>query len=238
MEVAIGRRLFFLALVVALCASALIAIAILIFGEFDDTSARILVTTALIGLYSLISLPGGVLLDRGLHVTLAWTVIALAAVGFVLAMALTWGDVDSETTWKLAGSVTSAAGAFSQTATATSRRRDTDTTGVEILYVLSIGAVFLLAVLIVTAIWQEVEDQAYYRFLGAVAVVNVLLVLLQPAARRLGGAPRPTRPQPLRGDAYQLVFTLKGIPARRAVEEARLALERGGAKVENVERLP
>jgi hypothetical protein len=236
-EVSVGKRLFVLALVVALCTSALIAIAILLFGEFDDTSARILVTTALIGLYSLISLPGGVLLDQGRQALLAWTVVALAAIGFVLAMTLTWGDVDSETTWKLAGSVTAAAGAFSQTATATSRRRETDTAGVGVLYVLSIGAVFLLATLIVAAIWQEVEDQAYYRFLGAVAVINVLLVLLQPMSRRLPGAPRPARPERPRGDAYQLVFTLKGVPAQRAVEEAKLALERGGARVENVQRL-
>jgi hypothetical protein len=34
-----------------------------------------------------------------------------------------------------------------------------------------------------------------------------------------------------------LVFTLRGTPAQRAVDEAVKALERGGAKVEDVERL-
>jgi hypothetical protein len=128
----IGKRLFGLTLVVALCTSAVIAIAILLFGEFDDTTARILATTGLIGLYSLLSLPGGVLLDQGRYAGLAWVVIALAATGFVLAMALVWGDVDSETTWRLAGSVTAFTGACSQTATATSRRRETDTPGVRL----------------------------------------------------------------------------------------------------------
>jgi hypothetical protein len=234
----IGKRLFGLAVVVALCTSALIAIAILLFGEFDDTTARILATTGLIGLYSLVSLPGGVLLDQGRYAGLAWVVIALAATGFVLAMALVWGDVDSETTWRLAGSVTSFAGGCSQTATATSRRRETDTPGVRLLYVLSNGVVFLLAAMIVAAIWEEIDDQAYYRFLGAVAVGNVLLVLLQPVLRRLRGAPAPPQQERPRGDTFRLVFTLKGIPARRAVDEAVKALERGGAQVENVERLP
>jgi hypothetical protein len=238
MGMAIGKRLFALVLVVALSASALIAIAILAFGEFDETQARILATTGLIGFYSLLSLPGGVLLDQGRTVSLAWTVIVLAVFSFVLAMNLTWGDVGDETMWKLAGSATAFTGAFSQTATATARRRETDTTGVRMLYLLSIWAVFLLAVLIVAAIWESIEDEGYYRFLGAVAVGNLLLVLLQPVARRLTGAPAAPRPERPSGDTYQLAFTLRGIPAQRAVEEARLALERGGVKVEKVERLP
>ena len=92
--------------------------------------------------------------------------------------------------------------------------------------------------MIVAAIWEEINDQAYYRFLGAVAVGNVLLVLLQPVLRRLRGAPAPSRQERPLGDTFRLVFTLKGIPARRAVDEAVKALERGGAHVENVERLP
>jgi hypothetical protein len=233
MEIAIGKRLFALVLVLALSASALLAIAILLFGEFDETQARILVTTGLIGFYSLLSLPGGVLLDQGRFAVLAWPVIVLAVFAFALALTLTWGDVDDDAMWKLAGSATAVTGAFSQTATTTSRRRDADATGVRLLYLLSICAVFLLAVLIVAAIWQRIEDEGYYRFLGAVAVGNLLLVLLQPVARRISGAPKP----PAHEGAYRLVFTLTGTPAQRAVEEAKLALERGGAKVEKVERL-
>jgi hypothetical protein len=232
-----GKRIFGLGLVGALCTSALIAIAILLFGEFDDTTARILATTGLIGFFSLVSLPGGVLLDQGRYAGLAWVVIALAAGGFLLAMTLVWGDEDDETVWRLAGSVAAVAGAFSQTATATSRRRETDTPGIGLLYGLSIGAVFLLAVMIVAAIWEGIEDEGYYRFLGAVAVANVLLVLLQPVSRRLGGA---TQPSPREGpprDTFRLVFTLRGIPAQRAIDEAVKALERDGAKVEDVERL-
>jgi hypothetical protein len=236
-DVAIGKRLFALVLVVALSTSALIAIAILVFGEFDETQARILATTGLIGFYSLLSLPGGVLLDQNRAVTLAWTVIVLAVFSFVLAMNLTWGDIGEDTMWKLAGSATAFTGACSQTATATSRRRETDTTGVRVLYLLSIWAVFLLAVLIVAAIWESIEDEGYYRFLGAVAVGNLLLVLLQPVSRRLSGVPKQ-RLEPAREGTYRLTFTLEGIPAHGAVEEARSALERGGAKVEKVERLP
>jgi hypothetical protein len=236
-DVAIGKRLFALVLVLALCTSALLAIGILLLGEFDETQARILVTTALLGFFSLLALPGGVLLDQGRFSALAWMAIGLAAFSFVVAMNLTWGDVESENLWQVAGSATAVTGAFSQAATVTSRRRDADTPGVAVLYLLSLGSVSLLALLILIALWEEVEGEGFYRFVGAVAVLNLLLVLLQPVARRLSGAPSAPRPERPSGATYQLAFTLRGIPEQRAVQEARLALERGGAKVEKVERL-
>ena len=237
MNLAIGKRLFGLVLVVALCASALLAIGILLLGEFDETQARILVTTGLIGFFSLLALPGGVLLDQDRHAALAWTLICLAVFSFVVAMNLTWGDADSDNLWRVAGSATAVTGAFSQAATATSRRRATDTPGVRTLYLLSLGAVSLLALLILNAIWNEVDDEGFYRFLGAVAVLNLLLVLLQPVARRLGRTPTAALSERARTDTQRLAFTLSGTPSEAAVEEARQALERGGATVERVERL-
>jgi hypothetical protein len=237
-DVTIGKRLFGLVLLFALCASALLAIGILLLGEFDETQARILVTTALIGFFSLLALPGGVLLDQGRLGALAWTLIGLAVFSFVIAMNLTWGDTDSDNLWRVAGSATAVTGAFSQAATSTSRRRAADTPGVRTLYLLSLGSVSLLAFLILTAIWQEIEDEGFYRFLGAVAVLNLLLVLLQPVARRLGRTSTAAPPERMRDDTQCLAFTLRGTPSEAAVEEARRALERGGATVEKVERLP
>jgi hypothetical protein len=237
-DIAIGKRLFALVLVCALCTSALLAIGILLLGEFDETQARILVTTGLIGFFSLLALPAGVLLDQGRHAYLAWTLIGLAAFSFVIAMNLTWGDVDSENLWRVAGSATAVTGAFSQAATTTSRRRATETPGVRTLYLLSLGAVSVLAFLILTAIWEEVDDAGFYRFLGAVAVLNLLLVLLQPVVRRLGRTSTPAPSALQREGPQRLAFTLSGKPSEAAVEEARRALERGGARVEKVERLP
>jgi hypothetical protein len=232
------KRLFGLVLVFALCTSALLAIGILLLGEFDETQARILVTTGLIGFFSLLALPGGILLDQGRLAALAWATIVLAAFSFVIAMNLTWGDSDSENLWKVAGSATAITGAFSQASTSTSRRRPTDTSSVRTLYLLSLGSVSLLAILILTAIWGEVDDEGFYRFLGAVAVLNLLLVLLQPVARRMGGTAVSAPAGRAREETYRLAFTLDGRPSEAAVEEARQALERGGAKVEDVVRLP
>jgi hypothetical protein len=237
MELTIGKRLFGLVLVVALCASAFLAVGILLFGEFDETQARILVTTALIGFFSLLALPGGVLLDQGRDLPLAWAAIGLAAVSFIVAMNLTWGDAESENLWKVAGSATAITGAFAQTATAMSRRRAVDPPSVVILFLLSVASVSLLALLILIAIWESVEDnEGFYRFLGAVAVINLLLVLLQPVARRIGRKPAAAPAEETRAGAYRLVFVLDAAPPEAAVEEARQALERGGVTVESVDQ--
>jgi hypothetical protein len=237
MNVSIGKRFFALVLVIALCTSAFLAIGILLLGEFDETQARILVTTGLIGFFSLLALPGGVLLDQGRCATLAWTTIGLAVFSFVVAMNLTWGDADSENLWRVAGSATAVTGAFSQSAASTSRRRSADTSGVGVLYLLSLGSVSLLGLLILTAIWDMIDHEGFYRFLGAVAVLNLLLVLLQPVARRLGGTAMAPPAERAREDIYRLAFTLKGQPSEEAVQEARQALERAGVRVEDVARL-
>ena len=70
------KRAFLIALVASLSLTAAIAIATLLFAEFDDTAARILWTTALLSLASLLGVPAGVLLDQGRAQPLAWAVLA------------------------------------------------------------------------------------------------------------------------------------------------------------------
>ena len=78
MELSLGRRLFFGGLIVSLAVTAALAIGILLFSEFDDTTWKILLTTALVAAFSVVSLPAGVLLDQRRHAWLAWCVIASA----------------------------------------------------------------------------------------------------------------------------------------------------------------
>lgn len=219
-----ARRLFLRSLVVSLSATAALAIGTLLFAEFDDTAGRILATTGLISVASLFSLPAGVLLDQGRATALAWATIALTAGGFLLALVLVWAENDD--LWKPVGILAVFAGASSQTAAATSRRRAGDSTGVGRLYVASIVLSYGLALLLTIAMAEEVETADYYRFVGAVAVAAVLAALLQPIVRRMGGTPEKT--------AAKLVFSLDREPSAEAVERARRALEEGGARVTGV----
>jgi hypothetical protein len=185
------KRLLLAALIASLCVTGGIAIGILLFGSFDDTSWRILGTTALIGGFSLAILPAGILLDRGRATTLAWTVIALSAAALAGVLGLIWEVVrDSEVVGKTVGVITVAALAGSQTAATTGLRRPSDTSVVTRLYLASIATAAALATLILILILAEIEDNgSFFRALGAVAVLNVLVVILQPAVRRFAAQP-------------------------------------------------
>jgi hypothetical protein len=231
-----GKRLLLTAIVASLVATAALAIGILLFGEFRDTEARILGTTAFLSLFSLLALPAGVLFDQGRLLPLAWATAALAVLGFAVAMSAVWND-DSDTSWKLTGAVGACALAATQTAGLASRLRPSDPPAVRRLFAAATALVVVSATMVNAAIWKEIDDETYYRFLAAIAVANVLLVVLQPVLRR--GRAEPA--------TYRLRLTLadgstaeEEVSARDFAEAAAKAIgraERDGTRVQALERV-
>jgi drug/metabolite transporter (DMT)-like permease len=221
----LGTRLVLLALVVSLCVTGGIAIGTLLFAEFDETAGRILATTGLLSLASLLSLPAGVLLDRRRVTPLAWGTIAAATFAFVLAMITIWGQQEQETLSRLTWTLWLGAGAGAQAATMTALLRPGDSRRLRIVYAVSILLASSLAALIGLAVWIEPDSEAYGRVTGAVAVAAVLATLLQPILRRME-APAAKR--------HELVLTLDEPPSEEAVAAAVEALEKHGSRVEKV----
>ena len=223
-----GKRLFFLGLIASLVLTAAIAIGVLLFGEFDETTGRILFTTALLALFSLVALPGGVLIDQRRHLWLAYATLALATVSFALALAVVWRDWEEsggESLWRTLAAFAAFAGAAAQAATTTARLRPDDAPLVRRLYVASLVLGVLLAGMIALAAALEIDSSGYYRVLGAVAVADVLLVVVQSVARRLGGPARATAAAGA-GEAALLVTG-----PREALDLAIPELERRGLRV-------
>jgi len=218
-----GRRLFLWALVASLCVTAAIAIATLLVAEFDETARRILATTALLSLASLLSLPAGVLLDRRRAVPLAWGTIAASAAGFALAMIVIWGLQDKESLARLSWTFWLGAGAGAQAAAVTSMLQAGDSRRLRVVSVLSILLAASLAALIALAVWIEPDVAAYFRATGAVAVAAVLASLLQPILRRME---QPAMRPP------ELVLELDREPTEEAVAAAIEALARHGFHAE------
>ena len=223
-----GKRLFFLGLIASLVLTAAMAIGVLLFGEFDETTGRILMTTALLALFSLVALPGGVLIDQRRHLSLAYATLVLATIAFGLAMGVVWRDWESdggEALWRTLAAFAAFAGAAAQAATTTARLRPDDTRLVRRLYVASLVLGVLLAGMIALAAALEIDSSGYYRVLGAVAVADVLLVVVQSVARRLGGPAQATAAAGA-GEAALLVTG-----PREALEAAIPELERRGLRV-------
>jgi hypothetical protein len=214
----------------------LIAIGVLLFGQFGQTEGRILGTTIMLAAYGLVALPAGFLLDQSRQRALAAANVGLASTGLIFGLVSIWGG-ESETLGKSIVTVTVFALAASQTGALAARRRETDPPSVLTIFAISCGLALLLAVMATAAVWAELNSQLYFRILGALAVLDVLLVALQP----LLALARP------RGEIYHLRVGLErgeeletdveapdfAAAAARAIRET----ERAGRRVRRVARV-
>ena len=218
------RTVFLRVVVASLSVTAVVAIVALLVGDFGETEGRILLTTASIAFFSLLSLPAGVLLDQGRLAPIAWAVFGLSAAGLLLALEIVWVEWDDprDAVWKALVVVAAFDAALAQIAATQSRRVPSDPAWVIRLAQLSAASGLLLAALISLAALLEIDHDGYYRALAAVAVATVLFALLQPILRR-------TATPQTAGDTFRLVCVLDGPPDRLPGESYR---ERGGVSTE------
>ena len=189
MEQAELRRLLLVATVSALSLTALFAIFALLAGNFDETQVRILATTGGCGLASLLAMPGTRLLEQLQYVDLGRLVVFLATLTFAVELWAVWIDTSSDVSWRALAVAVSVTVALAQIAGSIARRRPSDPDAVALLGLAAGVCALVLALLVSFAALAKVGDSGYYRLLGVVAVLDVLLVSLQGAVRRFG-APR------------------------------------------------
>lgn len=162
-----------------------VALAFLVFGEFEGVSWQVLTTVVLVGLYLLLSLPGVRVLVRDRGSVLAWLTVLLAAMGLAWGLRIVWGGLDdSDGSWRLLVTLTACTAAISQVCATTARRKETDPARVGRLYGASNLLAYTLAGLVTLACWDELgPDSAFWKMLGVLALLDVLAVVLQPVLR-------------------------------------------------------
>lgn len=224
------RRPLLLAVAALLSASALLAVGILLFGHFGRTEGRILATTALLAGYGLLALPAAILLDQRRLPALAAAVAALAAVGASLALAAVWSGGDSEPLGRTVGTVTFFLVAATQTAALAARRRGRDPRWVRVLFPGSIGLALAAAGAATGAVWTDAGD-AYGRVVGALIVLDLLAVALQPILARAQAAPPPIRLRVLVESGERVELTVEAPDLAGAAAKAIRGLERDGRRV-------
>lgn len=178
------KRALLLTLAILMSASALFAIAVLLLGRFGSTEGRILGSTALIAASGLVALPGVVLLDKARGRLLALAGVASAATALLLALVAMWSRSSSDAVGRAVGSSVVIALAFSQFCALTARRTSDDPESVRRLFALSNVTGTLAAILAVAFIWANPHGSLAPRVFGAVAVLDLLLVGLQPILAR------------------------------------------------------
>jgi hypothetical protein len=226
-----------LAIVASLSASALLAIGILLFGQFGETEGRVLGTTGLIACYGLLALPAGLLFERERRLPLAVTTLALAATGFVLALAAVWSTDPPEALGKSIATVTAFAVAATQTSALIARRRAHDRPVVGRLFRASVALAVILAALVTAAAWAEVDREGYFRILAALAVLDVLVVVLQPVIVLARPATAVHRLHLVLEQGGEIDVEVDAVDFASAVADAIRLTERNGRRVRGLERV-
>ena len=170
---------------VAFCVCGGLAVLLLLFGEFEGASWKILTTAVVVGLYSLLAFPGARLLDQGRSSILAWSAVLLAALGFLWAFRIVWSGLgDADGSWRLLVTLTACSTAVTQVCATTARRHETDPASVDRLYGVSNLLVYALAGIVTLASWNALGPGSFlWMMLGVLAVLDVFSVALQPVLR-------------------------------------------------------
>lgn len=232
------RRAVLVIVVAALCAAAAVAIAVLILGGFGDVQGRILMSCAAVAGVGLLCLPAAALVDRGRGRALAVAVVVAASAGFALFMAVIWyGDDPPTLLLKAMAAVGAVAVALAQAAALWARRRDADPPAVRALFAASCALAAVLALMVVVAVSFEIGAAGYYRLLGVVVVLDVLLVALQPTLARLGAARATHALRVVLASGERRDVAVPGRDLAAAMAAAVRAAERDGGAVVRVERI-
>ena len=228
-----GRRVLLLGVAALLSLSALLAIGILVVGRFGSVEARILGSTALLAGFGLVALPAVMLLDKERARVLAYVAAAVPAFAAALALVVTWSRSDSEALGRSLGSATIVALAFAQLAAMTARRTERDDSLVRRLFALSCGTGLLGAGVGVALLWIGPDSQRAPRLFGALLVLDLLLVALQPllARARAGNVLRRITVVDASGDQLEFEVAARDVAsaAARAIRSAEQS--RGGCTV-------
>ncbi|HXR12790.1 MAG TPA: hypothetical protein VN770_10875 [Gaiellaceae bacterium] len=225
-----GKRMLLFGVAGLLTASALLAIGILLVGRFGGTEGRILGTTALLAGYGLVALPATALLDRGHFRALAAATASLAAAGASLALASVWIPSAPDALGNTVGAVTAFALAGAQVSALAARRQPRDPPVVRRLFAVSCGSALVAASLFAALVWTQASG-LYPRLFGAVVVLDLLLVALQPLLARARPAGPTHRLRIVLTSGVTIDVTVEGGDLATATAKAIRNVERSGGRV-------
>jgi hypothetical protein len=172
-----ARKILLFSAISALVASAVLAIASLWIGDFGELQIKILGTTSTIAFASFAALTCAAFRHRHPHSPAASGGIALVAVTGLLVIAGIWGEIDQWEFWRI---VLTAGFPATALAYALPLQLLRVPPNAQWLHRTTAATVGILAILGLVAIWGEIEEEHFYRMIGAISVLTVLQTLVLP----------------------------------------------------------
>lgn len=203
MTIARFKQLCLFSLIGFLSISAIIAVASLLSGDFGSTQIKIILTALTISGASICAMACSAFIEKRGLPWLGGVGVLLAVAAATMTIAGMWAKVGQEDYWKAAVSLMVLSAAFAHGLLLCLPRLPSRFRWIQA------SLIFFVAVLslqIIFAICGEIQVTGYYRLMGIVAVLVVLLTLIVPICWKLASTTTPESPRLLldhvEGDVY------------------------------------
>lgn len=173
-----------------LALTAAVAIVSVLSGEFGETQFKILSTCFTISVASIGSMACAAFIERKKRIRLGVLGILLTISGATLLIVGLWSETQNEEFWKAAATVSVIAIGFVHAFVLSFPELEARTQWVQRVAPVVIG---LLAILIVLAIWLEIDSETYIRLTTVVSIIVVLNTVVIPILARIRKGLKETR---------------------------------------------
>jgi hypothetical protein len=195
-----SRKLFLRSLISSLVVSALVGIFVILFGDFGETEAKILLTTCSIGIYSLVGLCTSALYEnKKSSFGLIGTYVSLLA--FIYTLTMIWVTFPEEMIYShLLGLFMVASFSFAHSSLIL--LINTNQKIIKMSKYLTVILIFIVASMLTYLIFQDfniykhihirlffqdffIDEELFFRLLGVFAILDALATLLTPLLKKL-----------------------------------------------------
>lgn len=184
-------KVLLISVIGALVLSALFGIGAFLFGNFGETSMRILATTLSVSFYSLMALACAAALEKRRAKVTALPGLAVCGIGFVCLLLVIWVDLFGVEEFAKASAILALfAFSFAQTCILSFVRLKRQ--WVWVSWTAHV-AIFWLAALLSTMIVLELNDAWFFRIAGVLGILDGCASLSIPLIYKLGGGIAPDK---------------------------------------------
>ena len=185
-----AKRLFLRLFICFLSLTAAIAIISVLVGEFGEIQLKVLATTFSISAASICSMSCAAFIDKKKKRELGITGIVFSGIAATMVIGGIWSEINEKEYWKLTIAFIVLAIALGYAFLLTlpdlrSKHKWSQTSAC-----LFIG---ILALQIIAAVWGEIDNKEYYKFLAAVSILVVLFTLIVPILMKFGTETNDTK---------------------------------------------